>query len=222
MDTLDRLVQFFASLPNYAKTLVVIWAIFTAAVVMMVLLAKAASPALVASAATVPNNATALATDTASPKTPSAQKGLDCTNSSLKSIQIDSGGVKSTVLDCIVFDAGVPRPQLSTVTAVEYFNKLSQLRDRFHERDQFIAEHRSARVTWRGAVQSVRKSAIGIMIVLRTKDATSEFFVDLPTNTEAKAYALRRSDVVVVTGILDLSTPSMPSIKADTFTRIDA
>ncbi|WP_372524014.1 hypothetical protein [Sulfuricaulis sp.] len=105
----------------------------------------------------------------------------------------------------------------SGLSLEEYFSTLDRLKERFLEKEEFVQQLQRTRVTWIGYVDSV-KGAPGkqLSINLAVKpDSPRTCFVWFAEEFRTKLFSLRKGDKVIISGIYDTGTPSIPDIQAD-------
>ena len=106
------------------------------------------------------------------------------------------------------------------LTAAEFFHTFHDLEDRFHEQEEFTNRLHGHRICWSGIVNSVSTNANDVCIQLRSSEGMiyNIFHVTIPMELRTKAYALRKGDVILVNGTLNMTLmPMAPSIDNATF-----
>ncbi len=111
-------------------------------------------------------------------------------------------------------------PPESNLVASEYFETFHDLKDRFHEQEEFVKRHNGHRVCWSGIVNSVSTQSDCVCIQLKTSENMiyDIIHVNLPMDLRTKAYALHKGDIIAATGTLNtLFMPMAPLIDNATF-----
>jgi hypothetical protein len=133
------------------------------------------------------------------------QQNITITHSS--NVQIGNGNIQGVTLA----NAELATP---TVSSAQYFATYRSLDGRFYDRNQFVKNLSGCRVTWDGYVEGINEYETSFSVTLAAeRDTLKWFMVTFPKDLATQLYSLQKNDLVRVSGILDLSSPSSPRLE---------